>query len=292
MESQIESAGEEMKNVEVAGEVKYAGFWIRWVANFIDGFVLIIPNIIASLIIKFSTFGIFQSVLTSISGLLVSWIYFVLMTNKYQATVGKMAVGVKVVSDKAEKLDLKQIILRETIGKLLSMITLFIGYIMAGFTKRKQALHDKIAGTLVVYKDPNKKIGAWVIVVIILISLLMLIAIVGIFASIVLVSLNSARNKANDAMIRSSVSSVLPTAILYLDNKGSLNGFMPNFPKAAPECSENPIVNISKNGEQMAIFEKLCANDGKYFCADLDANSGDVDAAYAKSGATNCPSNN
>ena len=40
--------------------------------------------------------------------------------------------------------------LGRSLAKILSALTLFIGYIMAAFTKRKQALHDKIASTLVV----------------------------------------------------------------------------------------------------------------------------------------------
>ncbi|MEM1168739.1 MAG: RDD family protein [Cyanobacteria bacterium P01_H01_bin.35] len=44
---------------------------------------------------------------------------------------------------------------RRYFAKTISLITLLIGFIMAAFTKKKQALHDKIAGTLVVKKSPN-----------------------------------------------------------------------------------------------------------------------------------------
>ncbi len=272
-------------------QVKYAGFWIRWIANFIDGLVLIIPTIIVGLIIKFTTFGAVQSVFISISGLLVSWIYFVWMTNKYQATLGKRALGIQVVSDKSENLSLGQVILRETIGKFISMVILFIGYIMAGFTKRKQALHDKIASTLVVYKDPNKKVTVWIIVIVIIASLLILAVIIGILVSIVLVSLNSARNKAQDAATKANISSVIPVAIMYQDNRGTLKGFVPNFGVQFKKCTGNPIVNISPDGQNMAIFAKLCdpKSESKYFCDDLNSNSAEVDENYAKSGKTLCP---
>lgn len=278
-------------------QVKYAGFWIRWVANFIDGLILIIPNIIVSLLIKFSTFGIIKSILTSISGLLVSWFYFILMTNKYQATLGKKALGIQVVSGKSENLTLNQIIIRETIGKIISAVILFIGYIMAGFTKRKQALHDKIADTLVVYKDPNQKTTIWVIVVVIIASFLMLIAIMGILASIVLVSLDNARDKAQDVATKVSISSVIPSAAIYQDEKGTLKGFVPNFGIKFKKCTGNPIVNISPDGKDMAIFAKLCdpKNKGKYFCADIagldyidELAYTEVDESYAKSGKYFC----
>jgi hypothetical protein len=66
---------------------------------------------------------------------------------------------------------------------------------MAGFTSRKQALHDKIAGTLVVYKDPNKEPSALLKVVGIILGLIVGVAVLGIISSIVLASLNSARAK-------------------------------------------------------------------------------------------------
>jgi uncharacterized RDD family membrane protein YckC len=181
-------------------QVKYAGFWIRYVANFVDGLVLIIPQVIVSFILG-ST-----SPISKISGLLVSWIYFIWMTNSYQATLGKRAVGIRVLSDNSEKLSLGQIIIRETIGKFISAIIFLIGYIMAGFTERKQALHDKIASTTVVYNDPNKKTPVWVFIVAIVLPVLM---VVGIVASIVLVSLNAARNKAIEARDKANSSQVM-----------------------------------------------------------------------------------
>lgn len=273
-------------------QVKYAGFWIRWVANFIDGLVLIVPNLIAGLIIKFATFGVAQQVLTSVSGLLVSWIYFILMTNKYQATLGKKAFGLMVVSDKAESLTLGQVILRETIGKLISMIILFIGYIMAGFTQRKQALHDKIASTTVIYRDPNKKLSGGMIALIIIACILPFFAIIGIFASIVLVSLNSARGKAQDAAIKATLSSMIPDAIIYEDENSSYKGYKVPSDISAIACSGQPIINISTDGKQMAIFMKSCGEDSKYFCGNPETTLVTETAAagedYVKSGATIC----
>lgn len=290
---------------QAAPQIKYAGFWVRYVANVIDGLILVIPIVIVTIVLtlllsgfmiipaggKQSTAGFLIGVLIRLIVTLLGWSYFILMTKKYQATLGKMAVGIKIVSDKSEELTLGQIILRETVGKILSAITLYIGYIMAGFTKRKQALHDKIAKTIVVHKDPNQKIAWWAIA---LALILPAIAIIGILASIVLVSLSSARGKANDAYIKSMVSSAIPEAILYADgNNNSYNGFVPTitFNPDIQKCSGQPIINISPDGQNMAIFAKLCSDGTKYFCADSNNKPLDVGEQYAQSGAYSCDPN-
>ena len=177
---------------ENAGGVAYAGFWVRWVAVFLDGLILIIPNLIIGVI--FTAIGV--PVLGTLLSYIVMWSYYIVMTKQYGATLGKQAVGVRVLSDKSADLSWGQLILRETVGKILSGITLLIGYIMAGFTQRKQALHDKIASTVVVYNYPNKRMPVWAIIIA---AILPVILILGLVASIVLVSLNSARNKAIEA---------------------------------------------------------------------------------------------
>lgn len=210
--------------------IKYAGFWIRWVASVIDGLVLIIPTIIVGVIIKFTTLGTIQSILTFVSGFLVSWVYFILMTNKYRATLGKKVVGIQVVSDKLEDLSLGQIILRETVGKIISAVILYVGYIMAGFTQKKQALHDYITHSVVVYKDPSKSNRAGLIIGIIIAAILPAIAILGILSTVVLVSLNAAREKAKDAKIISNFNSIRTgVELYYASNNGSYS--------SAKDCS-------------------------------------------------------
>lgn len=269
--------------------VKYAGFWIRFVAVMIDGLIVgaisMIVGIflgIASAIFKFNA-----DLLSAGLGYLLGWGYFVFMTYKYEATIGKRLVGIKVLSDKAEKLTLGQVILREVLGKILSTITLTIGYIMAGFTERKQALHDKIADTVVVYKDPNKKVPVWVIIIA---SIIPAIVILGILSSIVLVSLNSARSKGRDASIRASLGSISIDAMIYFDDKGSFAGFQ--AVEKAPICNNAPMVNISPDGQEIAIFKKSCDDDKKYFCIDAKisgaGNVQEVDDQAVKSGQTRC----
>ena len=65
------------------------------------------------------------------------------------ATVGKMAVGLRVVTDQGERLDFVHATGR-SFAKFVSAIILCIGFIMVAFTERKRGLHDMIASTLVV----------------------------------------------------------------------------------------------------------------------------------------------
>jgi uncharacterized RDD family membrane protein YckC len=101
------------------------------------------------LMIAYALFG-------NTKGFIIAYIlyfgYFIFMTYYYSATFGKMIVGIEVLSDGFKTASLGSIVLRETIGKGLSGLIIMIGYLMAGFTIKKQALHDMIASTVVVQK--------------------------------------------------------------------------------------------------------------------------------------------
>lgn len=285
---------------QAAGETKYAGFWIRWVAVLLDGIIINIAYAIIAVplgVLSFSAAGSGGNPLADMVGLLMyplMWAYYIIMTNKYQATLGKMALGLKVITEEGQQATLGKIALRETVGKILSCITLGIGYIMAGFTQKKKALHDMVAGTVVVYKDPGKKMKGWVIGVVIAGIVLFMIVIVGILSSIVLVSLNSAKGKAQDAAVKAAISSQIPRGIIFYDEKKSFEGFKLDNNFQMTECSGRPVVNISPDGQEIAIFGKLCSMDSKYFCADASANAdaagltAEVDAAFVESGKTVC----
>lgn len=78
-----------------------------------------------------------------------AWIYEAAMeSSSRQATLGKMALGLRVSDEQGRRISFLRATARY-FSKILSGMILFIGYIMAGFTARKQALHDMIAGTLV-----------------------------------------------------------------------------------------------------------------------------------------------
>jgi|SoimicmetaTmtLPB_FD_contig_71_205899_length_1272_multi_2_in_0_out_0_2 uncharacterized RDD family membrane protein YckC len=137
--------------------MEYAGFWRRFVAYLIDYLVFLVGALVAGFVIGLIAGAtgaeeIDGPWLASVYAAAIAgyYLYYALMeSSSHQATVGKIALGIKVTD-----LDGNPILFWQALGrslaKIISAITLFIGYIMAAFTKRKQALHDKIAKTLVV----------------------------------------------------------------------------------------------------------------------------------------------
>jgi uncharacterized RDD family membrane protein YckC len=87
-----------------------------------------------------------------ILAMVIQVLYFTFMeSSKTQATIGKMALGLKVTDLEGNKLDFSKALIRN-LCRLISNFTMLIGYIIAAFTEKKQALHDMIAGTLVLKK--------------------------------------------------------------------------------------------------------------------------------------------
>jgi len=83
---------------------------------------------------------------------IAGWLYFALFeSGPRQATPGKMALSIIVTDTNGERLSFPKATLRY-FGKYLSGMFLFFGYIIAGFTPRRQALHDFIANSLVLRK--------------------------------------------------------------------------------------------------------------------------------------------
>lgn len=84
--------------------------------------------------------------------MIIQVLYFTFMeSSKTQATLGKMAFGIIVTDMNGAPLNFSKALVRN-LCRLLSNFTMLIGYIIAAFTAKKQALHDIIAGTLVVNK--------------------------------------------------------------------------------------------------------------------------------------------
>lgn len=152
----------------------YAGFWLRFVALIIDAIIIaIVQSVIFVPMLTALGLGFFGREMDmedpgNVMGLVgafvaaasATWmlataiqiLYFTLMeSSKHQGTLGKIAVGIKVTGMNGEKLDFAKALVRN-LCKLISNFTLLIGYIMAGFTEKRQALHDLIASTLVVKK--------------------------------------------------------------------------------------------------------------------------------------------
>lgn len=136
-----------------AGTVAYGGFWIRLVAYIIDAIVLGLAGGVL--------FAIFGPPLTeadlqhldsrmNLVSFVIAWLYFALLESSPRgATIGKMAMGLRVVTGNGERLSFLNASGRY-FAKILSALILCIGFLMIAFTDRKRGLHDMIAGTLVI----------------------------------------------------------------------------------------------------------------------------------------------
>ena len=136
--------------------VHYAGFWIRFGAWIIDQLIIGAANFTLGLVVGGGVVASGARVdegtkaLLQLVSVLIAWLYYALQESSgVQATVGKRAVGIKVTDLFGRQISFGRATGRH-FGKLVSTLTLLVGYIMAGCTQRKQALHDMMAGCLVV----------------------------------------------------------------------------------------------------------------------------------------------
>jgi uncharacterized RDD family membrane protein YckC len=142
----------------VVAAVVYAGFWRRFAAVFIDGIIVVVVLFVCDILVA-AIVGSRTSAYTTITSALtfgLSIAYYVgFESSDLQATIGKRALGIIVTDMHGHRVSLLRALGRY-LGKLLSVFTLMIGYLMAGFTEKKQALHDMIAGTLVVVRPSSR----------------------------------------------------------------------------------------------------------------------------------------
>ena len=158
---------EVLDNLDENQPVRYAGFWIRFVAYFIDGIILsvIYGPIFFLFFAPAMGFAALaedtEAMLAFYSSLTGFWLFIFVFqivyyagmeSSVYQATLGKMAIGVIVIDEDGNRISMGKGVGR-FFAKILSGMIMYIGFIMAGFDSRKQALHDKLASTFVVYKD-------------------------------------------------------------------------------------------------------------------------------------------
>ncbi|HYB62003.1 MAG TPA: RDD family protein [Methylomirabilota bacterium] len=139
----------------------YAGFWRRFVALWIDQIILVFFTLA---VMAFSGIAMSHLPPNATSRALIGWamivllvasvsMYFALLeSSAKQATLGKMALGVVVTDLNGKRISFARALAR-TFAKIVSGLPLNIGYLIAGFTEKKQALHDKMASTLVMRRE-------------------------------------------------------------------------------------------------------------------------------------------
>lgn len=154
--------------------VAYGGFWLRFLAYLIDGAVIMIGVCLVAIPLFFLTgFGAFLSeihpeedwnengvwVLITVfflfasASLVVTWLYHALMeSSEWQATVGKKALDLVVTDMAGRRVSFWRASGRH-FAKMVSKMIYPFGHMMAGFTEKRQALHDMIAGCLILHRE-------------------------------------------------------------------------------------------------------------------------------------------
>jgi len=144
-------------------QIKYAGFWRRAIAASIDILISIsVSAIISDFLLRLNsleqiyTFSDRETNASFTIGSLiytaVDWLYFAAIeSSPLQATVGKMIVKSYVTDLNVERVSFGKATKRY-FGKYISLLSLGYGFLMAKFTPKKQALHDRMAGCLVLKK--------------------------------------------------------------------------------------------------------------------------------------------
>jgi len=177
-EEQREESAQGTWGEQAHSSVAYAGFWLRFVAYIIDsligGVVVIALIAIVAAVIGFGSlreqfeqmgreadqpnpaFPVFLVLLICVMAvcvLVISWLYEAMMeSSEYQGTLGKMAIGLIVTDMQGQRVSFGRASGRFFAKLITGLVPLYIGFIMAGFTEKKQALHDMIASCLVLRK--------------------------------------------------------------------------------------------------------------------------------------------
>ena len=138
-------------------DYQYAGFWLRFVAVFIDALLISLVTLPIMLMIYGTSYletddsfaGFWDALIQSVLPIAFSIFFW----QKYRATPGKLALKLEVIDEKTGG----TMSFWQSVGRyfcyILSGVILMLGFIWAAFDKKKRALHDIICGTLVVKRE-------------------------------------------------------------------------------------------------------------------------------------------
>lgn len=140
----------------------YAGFWRRFAAYAIDYALLFLASALLGIVA--TQLDVLPDDAPQLSAFVLAGylLYCALLeSSRRQATLGKIALGLKVTGLHGERIGFGRAVAR-FVARLLSVLTLCLGYLLIVVTKRRQGLHDVIAGTLVAY-DATPHRPAWLV---------------------------------------------------------------------------------------------------------------------------------
>lgn len=133
-----------------AKHLDYAGYIRRVLANFIDGFIIIVVLWLPLSAMAAATASQEAGAVLYILGMAGTWIYEAVMnSSSRQSTLGKMALGIKVADLHGNRISFGKATAR-FFGKGLSYLICSFVFLIAAFTPKKQSLHDIVARTVVI----------------------------------------------------------------------------------------------------------------------------------------------
>lgn len=119
----------------------------RFMASLVDTILVMVAAVVLGLLLS----SVLHSDASSyLLGFLIYGVYFVVPTALSGQTPGKRLMGIRVVNARGEAPGYGSALMREVLGKFLSALPLYLGYLVAVFHPEKRALHDLIGGTWVV----------------------------------------------------------------------------------------------------------------------------------------------
>ena len=226
---------------------EYGGFWSRFVAFFIDGIITSMAAGYLGVVLE----GFYRAAggtsegagdLGSFLGLILGWLYYAIMeSSAKQATLGKIAMGLVVTDKRGNRLTFGRATARY-FARWLSGIILMIGYIIAAFTEKKEALHDMIAGTIV-YQRRASKAGR---IIAVLATFIGLIFLLGLLTAIGLPSFLLQANKARQSEAKQYIASINKGQQDYYAEMAEFSNNISDLGLEIKSETENYSYNISK----------------------------------------------
>jgi uncharacterized RDD family membrane protein YckC/Tfp pilus assembly major pilin PilA len=250
------------------GDLSYGGFWARFAAAIIDNAILTIAAVgllaVASLVDE----GL-ATVATAIYfiGALLYWP--IMESSARQATFGKQLLGLQVTDAAGARLSFVRALLRN-IAKIISAIPLYIGFLLAAFTSRKQALHDIVAGCLVVNRGATGEqmqqgvaatgMPAWAIALIILAAMVLP---VGILAAIALPAYQDYTVRARMATAMLVGQQATQAVETFYARNNTLPRDLKEAGMADPASREVRQVNVNPGNGAVQVVLAMAPLDGK-----------------------------
>lgn len=196
----------------------YGGFWVRFAAHLVDGFLVGLIALLVSLAMALAA-ELGPAVLEALpfAIIVVGQIYHAwFVSSKQMATPGKRLCALYVTSLDGRRISFGRALWRN-VASFFSYLTLYVGFFMAGFTERKQALHDKLAGT-VVHRQPGRSSTAAIVIIV---ALCVVVPIGGIVAAVAIPAYQDFTVRSRIALVHGAMMSLKEPIEKYALEKGA-----------------------------------------------------------------------